>query len=525
MEKTIARTLFILGASILTLCGYLLWKTWWGDSAIYLVYARNIARGDLMTFSPGEFSSGATGPLWAFLLSVGFMFGPTAGVNGAKLLGLLFSLSAFGAVYAAGRRFSMSSMGAIVSALSVMPVLLFSILIYETGAAITLLTIFLYALKAVIDGKRRRTLLWLSAVGVSFLRPDALLLVYLGYATLLLKYRDKRSELASIAFIGVLTFLPIGLFWLYSYLHIGYISTSMVARSFALRETASYLGKIRYSFAPLKLFVSKGQLVFSVMALFGVIVLYRRHDIEDRWFAAYAVGGVGGYLLLTILVSPVTHGVSRYFAVLSPILALLIGVSTDYLITALQGRTRQGVRSVGHTFRKLTAFILLGLVCLLPFYRVAHSAILMSRQGFTFEVITEKNVMQWLCSITRPNDTILLYEVQDAFWCDQAKILSLDGIIDGKVIPYLYTGDLTAFLKRYQPRYWVANDAVQYRPVFRHSILARAVQCAGAREGASCEIDGIRFTNLRVSDEKEHPGFAQYRQVFLLEYEDAVKKR
>ncbi len=46
------------------------------DPYIYLVYARNTAAGHFLAYNPGDSaSSGATSPLWALLLAVGFVFG------------------------------------------------------------------------------------------------------------------------------------------------------------------------------------------------------------------------------------------------------------------------------------------------------------------------------------------------------------------------------------------------------------------------------------------------------------------
>ena len=99
-------------------------------------------------------------------------------------------------------------------------------------------------------------------------------------------------------------------------------------------------------------------------------------------------------------------------------------------------------------------------------------------------------------------------------------VLSIDGITDGKMAPYLDSGDVLAFLLRYRPEYWVANDSVFYRPFLEESILRRAVEAVGGRETGSIEIEGIRFTNLKVRHDEPVPGFAGYRQLFSLSYPD-----
>ena len=49
-------------------------NTFWGDPTIYLVYSKNIAKGDFFSFNPQTFSSGSTSPLWALILSISFLF-------------------------------------------------------------------------------------------------------------------------------------------------------------------------------------------------------------------------------------------------------------------------------------------------------------------------------------------------------------------------------------------------------------------------------------------------------------------
>jgi len=73
-------------------------------------------------------------------------------------------------------------------------------------------------------------------------------------------------------------------------------------------------------------------------------------------------------------------------------------------------------------------------------------------------------------------------------------------------------------LKKYKPDYWLANDAVSYRPYLARSILKQACDRLGGREGASVEIDGIRFTNIRERKEALPWGFAGCRQTYRLRY-------
>ena len=100
-----------------------------------------------------------------------------------------------------------------------------------------------------------------------------------------------------------------------------------------------------------------------------------------------------------------------------------------------------------------------------------------SKRGYGFEEIMEREAMEKVNNLAHRGDTLLAYEVQDRYYLrDDIGLLSLDGITDGKVAPYLQSGDMGAFLRRFRPSFWVANDAVDYRPYLEHSILRTVVE-------------------------------------------------
>jgi len=74
----------------------------WGlaldDSWIHMVFARNLAGGHGFSFNPGEPVSGATSPLWVFLMSVIFILG-TSPIWGAKFIGVILFMGSCFFVY------------------------------------------------------------------------------------------------------------------------------------------------------------------------------------------------------------------------------------------------------------------------------------------------------------------------------------------------------------------------------------------------------------------------------------------
>jgi hypothetical protein len=125
-------------------------------------------------------------------------------------------------------------------------------------------------------------------------------------------------------------------------------------------------------------------------------------------------------------------------------------------------------------------------------------------------------VINTVNSFAEKNCTILAYEVQDRYYLrDDLDLLSLDGIVDGKIIPYYQ--DVTGFLLRYQPDYWLANDAVNYRPYLFKSIL-RDVMGRASTLNSTVEINGIRFTNVWVASVKSTPQFSSVLYIYKIDY-------
>ena len=138
-------------------------------------------------------------------------------------------------------------------------------------------------------------------------------------------------------------------------------------------------------------------------------------------------------------------------------------------------------------------------------------------KGLTFEVITEKKVMDQINSIAPPGSTVLIYEVQDRFNLrPDIDVLSLDGIIDGKIGPYF--DDVVTFLRYYRPTYWVANNAVYYRPYLSRGILKQITDMAN-KKNRQVTIENIRFTNVWVNpDYNLFPSFANASAIYKIDY-------
>ncbi|KXK57491.1 MAG: hypothetical protein UZ07_CHB004000549 [Chlorobi bacterium OLB7] len=152
--SVIPQLVWWVGAGVIVAAGLLLFGTFWGDSTIYLPYARSIAHGDFFSYNPGEFSSGSTSPLWAALLSIPYLLG--ADVWGAKLLSLLCCLAAFAVLVRLVRAVVGGVSAAAIAALYAVEMLtFFGVMMYESGLIVLLVSLSLLCSLRIAETLRR----------------------------------------------------------------------------------------------------------------------------------------------------------------------------------------------------------------------------------------------------------------------------------------------------------------------------------------------------------------------------------
>jgi len=501
--------IFAVGGTAI-LCGVLLLDTFYGDSTIYLIYARNISKGDWFSFNPQEFSSGSTSPLWATILALGFIL-PGDGVIWAKIISFLFTLLALFFTY---RMCNIVGGSKIVGGLGLVVVFYFlaipGFLLYESSLLICLVAFLVVLTSWLIQFKPTWTKVWPVGVvwsAIPLVRPDALVVVLLSLLALIIVHRRERKSVLSLIGVFLLSLLPALLYFGYSYVTLGVPSTSGYCRTFAMRETARRVSGFYFSSSALELFSSYPLFFWLCFLLWGAV--RRRKDSTYLMVFLFSALVIGSYFFMFSFVFPAGWDVERYMLPVVPFIALGTGTGLAEAWGLLSKR-KYGIVLLMAIFFFLSS----------PVVRAAIRVKEQSERGLTFSVITERRIIEYINQIAEEGATVLIYEVQDRYYLrSDLELLSLDGITDGKIIPYLDSGDITSFLWRYQPRYWLANKAVFVRPFLAHSILREVVEQTGEREGSSIEIEGITFVNLRVSREPRIANFASYRQLYLLVYE------
>jgi hypothetical protein len=119
--------------------------------------------------------------------------------------------------------------------------------------------------------------------------------------------------------------------------------------------------------------------------------------------------------------------------------------------------------------------------------------------GYSFDQIEEKDAVDIINQTAKPGEAVLGYEVQDRLLLrSDVRLLSLDGLTDGIATPYLQTGRMEAFIRAYHPQYWIANDAVEYRPSLKGSFLYPVYEKFKTDPLATqVESDGVTFRILQ----------------------------
>jgi hypothetical protein len=509
-ERRVATALAFLCLALILAQGCVLLRTFYGDPNIYLIYARNIAHGDLFAFNPGEFSSGSTGPLWALVLAVAFLLPKSVLV--AKSIGLAVALAAFWLTYRACVKVSGSAAGSVLAAGAVAWTSAFhGLMLYESSliqclaAATVWLTVGILRHPPARAGWRWAGLAAVWAA-ISLTRPDAVVLVALDLAVLLYALRAEKGAIRALVAAALAALLPGALYHGYSYLTTGHLSVSASCRGFALAENASSLGGLPYSLAALRKLLTVPLVIVAGFALWALDK--RDADRSLRQTMLWCGGAALTYVVLLTFVVPATFSADRYLSPVLPLVAAMAAFGLRDLSSAgFRGRHR------------LIVLALVGALLVVPALDFMSLGAQERNRGYDFETIMEKPLADFLNATAPANAEILVYEVQFRYFLrEDLRVISLDGITDGKVAPFLATGDMRSFLLRYRPDYWVANDAVFYRPYLAGGLLRRVVEAIGDEEGASLASDGIVFTNIRVSRAGRIPGFAGHRQLFALSY-------
>jgi hypothetical protein len=503
--------------------------TWWhalhtflGDPTIYLIYARNAAHGDLFSFNPHQFSSGSTSPLWSLVLAIPYALG--AGAVGAKIVaGIVTVLGVVTVAWSVSRVTGSWLAAALGTAFFAISVAFWGAMMYESplnGAAIAA-SIVAVAGAARAREPSRRELVALGGIWavLPVTRPDTTLVVAIERLVLVGVGWSGPRRAARLVVTALAAAIPSLLYFGCSLLTLGTPSVSSESRSFALAEYARVWHGIHYSQAALN-YLSSVKIPMIVGGV-GLMLLMRRPATRVMGLTGLAV--CAAYALTVTLVAPVTSDVQRYLLPVDPFVALGIAVVLIEWARQLRRSAAPDARLLRVPAREalvVSAVLVLanlGGKLLAPVDR----AVAYSRFGYTLDTIVQHDAAEIVNRTAPPHATVLDYEVQDRYDLrPNLRLLALDGLTDGRVMPYLEHDHLLRFLRRYRPTYWIAGDALDYRPSLRRSAL-HPIYVALRRSHGHTQMthDGIRFTVIARRHTPLPPGTSGWwRMIVKLSY-------
>ena len=511
----VAAALTVAGLLVTAWGAYRLRGLYVGDAAVYLPYAENAAEGNFFQFNEGEFSSGSTGVLWSLILAIPFVFG--FDIDGARAVATLFAMAGLVGTLLAAERVSRSWTAAAVASLFVLGTMVFyAVAMYESGLIVVLSAVLLIAGDRMLQSWRERGEIDLRTMApviatwaaLPLVRPDSVILVGAHAAALLAFAPAPRGRaLAKVAVGLAIAAIPAAAYFGYSLVELDTFSTSSQGRTFALQEVSEeWIGPLYKSDDAIQeLFGSPWIFVF-VPGVAGLALLARWARDRWQWVTVYGLLAVAGYIALLTFIAPGLSDTDRYLLPTVPILAA--GAA------ALLARARASRLWPVAVAVAVLAVALPSLDELRDLTRFARSA------GIKEHEVFERDVVQRVESLAERGDVLLAYEVQlRLFLRDDIDLLSLDGITDGKVAPYQDDSELTAFLERYRPRFWIADRNVHTRPYLRDTVLERVLDAHERDpERMSFVDDGLRFRLLAVRDRPLARAFGGWEALFEISY-------
>jgi len=524
-DASINKFLLIILFAFVVISGLLLINSFHGDPSIYFIYARNIANLDFFSYNPGEFSSGSTSPLWAIILSPSFLLPNSILI--IKIFCLILTIFAFFIAYRAAINITGSKLGSTLGLIFLIYYALIPCLLcYETPLTIILLSILLIINKKIISGESKAgSFIWLCIIWslIPLSRPDAIAVVIADALLLMFFKRHESKKLFIFILIFSIALLPLALYFTYSSLQTGMASNSSYCRAFALQETAKQFMGISFSLESILALLSYPMILFLIIIVWELsqkYALYRKNSKQspnarntaksvieqDYFFVLLAFLISGAYFVSITVISPI-NSMDRYIIPIIPFIIVAIAKPLENLF----------IKFKANNWIMLTFFLILFI--LIPFGKLAGIVAKEWSNHFDFETITEKNIIDYVNNIAEPNSFLLSYEVQDRYYLrDDIDILSLDGITDGKVAPYLSNSRIDQFLKKYKPNYWLANDAVYYRPYLQKSILKNVLDSMTFLKKDTIRIADITFIKIYTNPEPERQSFAHSKYLFKIEY-------
>ena len=420
------------------------------DAWIHFQFARNLARGDGLSFNPGQPTAGSTAPLWTLLLAGVYFVGGEFPVAGQVLSAVCF-LTALGATYALGKQLTGNRWAAWLAGVIVATngrMVWAGLSALETGlfATLSLLATAAHLSDRAAHHYRLRTAALFGLAALA--RPEGYLLFALALADFTLQI--TQYALCNTHRVSRFTFYsrllpPTALF---AAIVLPYLVFSLRTSGHLLPNT--YHAKAVFDFRPdldflsvaAKYLILDNPLLLPFFVL-GVGVLFRRAPLLSLWSA--------GLPLVYAFLHAILYQHGRYLMPLIPCNALIsiVGLLEARRWTPTPALPLRG----GGRLALVSLLIVAGTGWRLP---------TMARfYAWNVDNINEMHVAigHWVAEHTPPDAVLALNDIGAITYVSERPVVDLAGLVTPEVIPLLRAPDrdvrLADFLARRDVQYVV----------------------------------------------------------------------
>ncbi len=406
------------------------------DAWIHFQFARNLARGDGLSFNPGEPTAGSTAPLWTLLLAAVYRMGGSFPVAGQVLSGVCFLL-ALAATRAlsqqlTGKRWAAWLAGIIVAVngrfvwagLSALETCLF--------AALSLVAIGSHLKDRASGRYRLRTAALFALAALS--RPEGYLLFALSLSDFVLRAPRTLRGLRRLCLPALLFAAFVLPYPVFSLRTSGYL----LPNTFHAKATFDFRPDLDFLSLWARYLILDNPLLLPFFVL-GVGVLLRRATLVSLWSV--------GLPLVYAFLHTVLYQHGRYLMPLIPCHAL---VGVVGLLEARKLARRRGWR-----WASLQTSLSIAVLSLLLVAGTAWRLPTMARQyARNVDEINRVHVAlgHWVREHTPPSALLALNDIGAITYASQRPVVDLAGLVTPEVVPLLRSPDRASRLIEFMAR-------------------------------------------------------------------------
>ena len=500
--------LFLVGIALLQI--FLVRNTVMGDAFIHFVFARGISEGQPFFYN-GEFSAGSTSPLWSTLLApIWKIFGNEI-VWVAKIFAGFFTALSVLLTFTVVKKISQNPKIALATSALVAGSFVFSFWAakgMETPFYACLILGSFLTYLAIVNpsaNSHEKVNQYISLeiflgilLGLAILtRPEAWFFAAILGIPLLIK-KGWRVILS----VGLPAFLVLSPYYFWLFKNTGGVFPSSAARILRARQWAIELHGIFFTLEIFKILLTK----LLPLTPFVIFFFWRTKKINSPLKQEYS----NRFTFFPIFAWLIFHAI--FFTIIFPTTEgyryLLAALPFFYLVGILGiWKLPKKIRITALTFALVGSFVISGQQLLERIQSIENCET-------PFIDKTRRETGLWIRENTQPNDLIAMKEIDQSAFYSRRRMLSVDGTLDTKAVPFVKSGNQLEFLTQEKPDYFILEEEM-YReyPDWQNSNILPLL-AINPKIGEPQVLGGLEFTLL----EKKKSGDAESCAHFSNEY-------